>query len=209
MNIILSQNERFIFLICLSICILLSIKYCWDSLVDPDIKNKLSEKINTSSCFYYEKHIFLFCISLCIFIMVKHFWYLSTRPVIGNSLSVEVKPSPFLNYKGRGLFATRDYKKGEILETCPAIKVTPDLPGDNIIKDYVFLSRDGSAELLAFGYGSMINHSTDHANCDWTVGNDDQNIEMFLVKDVKKGEEFLTNYGYNYWASRKGTIDEL
>lgn len=75
-------------------------------------------------------------------------------------LSISVKDSPG---KGRGVFAQRNFKKGEVIETCPVI-VLPAKEIDSLeltqLYNYYFAwgpdSKDGA---IALGYGSLYNHS--------------------------------------------------
>ena len=118
-----------------------------------------------------------------------------------NHLSFEVKES-ILKGAGRGLFATKNYKEGDIIETCPMIKVD-DINTDSSIKDYIFESHYGDKTLLSFGYCSLINHSEKRWNCTWKVSEDDNVIIMYAIKDIKVGDEFFSNYGEKYWEDRQ------
>lgn len=116
---------------------------------------------------------------------------------------VEVKPSPLLDYKERGLFAAKDFKKGEVIEVCPTLIMNKkELAKNNIINEHLFKGRKPGNSLLSLGYGSIINHSKDKQNCTWFVAPDDSYIKFIAIKDISKGEEFYSNYGDNYWKSR-------
>jgi hypothetical protein len=39
------------------------------------------------------------------------------------------------------------------------------------------------------------------------VSEDDNNIIMYATKDIVVCEEFFTNYGKNYWASKNNKVD--
>jgi hypothetical protein len=111
---------------------------------------------------------------------------------------------PFIQIKNsekigsRGVFATKDYKKDDIIEICPTISdKTPIFQG--IVKDYIF-KYDETDSILAFGFCSMYNHS-DNYNALWTVLSKDQ-MKFYATKDIKKGEEIFTSYGDAYWKTR-------
>ncbi len=111
---------------------------------------------------------------------------------------------PFIQIKNsekigsRGVFATKDYKKDDIIEICPTISdKTSTFQG--ITKDYIF-KYDETDSILAFGFCSMYNHA-DEYNALWTVLSKNQ-LKMYATKDIKKGEEILISYGDGYWKSR-------
>ena len=110
--------------------------------------------------------------------------------------SIEIKNSEKIG--SRGVFATKDYKKNDIIEICPTISEETS-KFDGILKDYIF-KYDNKYSLLAFGFCSMYNHSDDY-NALWTVLSKNQ-IKMYATKDIKKGEEILTSYGDGYWKTR-------
>lgn len=103
---------------------------------------------------------------------------------------------------GRGVYANKNYKQGEIIETCPMIDVDVNTtPDDHILQDYIFDHiTDENKRVLVFGYGSMYNHSDDY-NVDY-----DQTQENTMVytanRDIQKGEELYISYGDDYWNSR-------
>jgi len=116
---------------------------------------------------------------------------------------VEVKPSPLLNYKERGLFATKDYKKGDVIETCPTLSMKKcDVSNNNIINEHLFKGNKPGNSPLSLGYCSIINHSKDKQNCTWEVAEDDSYIRMYATKDIARGDEIYTNYGDGYWRGR-------
>lgn len=105
---------------------------------------------------------------------------------------------------GRGVFAKRDYKKGEILEVCPIIVDNFRKCYDKI-HDYDFnyhFDKEKKKSAVAMGYCAMYNHS-DNNNVKWDVLNDQQ-MKIKVIKDIKKGEEIFVSYGSGYWESREG-----
>ena len=119
---------------------------------------------------------------------------------------IEVKPSPLLNFEERGLFTTKSLRKGDIIEVCPTLSMNKkELAKNNIINEHLFKGNKPNNSLLCLGYGSIINHSKKNQNCTWEIPEDDSYIIFVAIKDIKKGEELFSNYGDNYWKSRKYT----
>ena len=116
-------------------------------------------------------------------------------------LNIEVKESSLLGKGERGLFAKKNYKKGEIIEVCPTLSMNPtNIPKSNILFDHFFKGNNNNS-LLSLGYCSIINHSKDKQNCSWKVSNNND-ITMYALRDIKSGEELYSNYGNNYWKNK-------
>lgn len=98
--------------------------------------------------------------------------------------------------KGRGVFALRDIKKGEIIENCPAIILTPKERKHlekTLLTYYIYPWRSTRSAAMVLGYGAIYNHSYD-SNADW-LQNFRTNCMVFrAVKPIKKGEEITVNY---------------
>jgi uncharacterized protein len=106
---------------------------------------------------------------------------------------LEVKQSQY----GRGIFATRDIKKDELLEVSPVIVFPKDeykyLKKTTLI-DYVFwwgTNYDDCA--LALGVGSLFNHSST-PNAIFKRKFKKGTIKFFAYTDIKAGEEIKINY---------------
>jgi SET domain-containing protein len=101
---------------------------------------------------------------------------------------------------GRGVYASRNIKEGEILERSPYIE-------DDFVKfigvsrDYVFYkTADRKTAILSFGYASMYNHS-DSPSAAWKINED--SITITATQNIKKGDEIFVSYGPGYWISRQ------
>jgi SET domain-containing protein len=103
-----------------------------------------------------------------------------------------------INGGGRGVFAIRNYKQGELIEICPCIKIEIDKINGKF-RDYLF-GFDDKMALVGFGYCSLYNHS-DTPNSKWTVVNENK-IKIRAEKDINKGEEIFVSYGNAYWTTR-------
>ena len=96
---------------------------------------------------------------------------------------------------GRGVFASSNIKKGEILEECHFIKVQED-NYPQILRDHFFSWPKGVGDSLAIclGYGSIFNHSDSNFNADWDTDTKKNRIIFFAVDNIQEGEEIFTNY---------------
>jgi SET domain-containing protein len=99
---------------------------------------------------------------------------------------------------GRGIISNFKYKKEDIIEVCPAIKIN-SIEEDTRLNDYVF-NLDDTYCMIGYGYCSMYNHS-DNPNAIWEILNDHQ-IEIKATTDISIGEEILIDYGSSYWQTR-------
>jgi SET domain-containing protein len=112
---------------------------------------------------------------------------------IGSGLTVAHGP------RGRGVFATRRFAKGDVIENCPTVEVA-DADVTGRLNDYVFTSvRDGDV-LLVLGHGMLYNHSPD-PNVEY-VQHDPTTITFRAVRKVRPGDELTIDYGEEWWASR-------
>lgn len=147
--------------------------------------------------------IIIFIISL-IFIGNLIIYYFKNKETFINKSLFEVKDSYLLGKNERGLFATKDYKKNDIIEICPTIKmIQNEIPSSNILHSHFFESNNKKDSLLSLGYCSIINHSDTKQNCSWNVSQDDNTITMYAIKPIKKGEELYSNYGPTYWSNKQ------
>ena len=105
----------------------------------------------------------------------------------------EVKKSKY----GRGIFATRDIKKGELIHEAPVIISPKDeykYLKKTILIEYAFWWGEDLEECaLALGYGSLFNHSYT-PNALYKLNLQNQTIDIFAYTNIKMGEEILINY---------------
>lgn len=98
--------------------------------------------------------------------------------------------------KGLGVFALKDFKKGELIEAAPVLIFTPT-DRKNLEKTplshYIYPWRSTRGAALAFGYGSVYNHSYS-PNADWKQNFKNQTMEYKAVKEIRAGEEITVNY---------------
>ncbi|KKU09373.1 MAG: hypothetical protein UX13_C0042G0009 [Candidatus Woesebacteria bacterium GW2011_GWB1_45_5] len=98
--------------------------------------------------------------------------------------------------KGRGVFALRDFKTGEIIENCPVLtfntKERKHLEKTQL-NYYVYPWRSTRGAALALGYGSIYNHSFS-PNADWKQSFKTNSMVYRAIKLIKKGKEITVNY---------------
>ena len=109
-------------------------------------------------------------------------------------LMISVKDSPG---KGRGVFAQRNFKKGEVIETCPVI-VLPAEEIDSLelteLYNYYFAwGPDSKDAAIALGYGSLYNHSY-IPNARYYKDFDNSLLKYVCIRDIQEDEEITINY---------------
>ena len=104
---------------------------------------------------------------------------------------------------GRGVFAGKDYLKGEVIERCPlVIEDKPNILEKTTLGDYYWAHQTNPKKgVVALGLCSLYNHSDDNnVNNYQDLKND---LMIFKAnKNIKKGEEMFIHYGDNYWNFR-------
>jgi len=95
---------------------------------------------------------------------------------------------------GRGVFARANIKRGEIIETCPIIKIPEEDPANlngSILVTYFYYFKTHLA--LTLGFGSIYNHSYT-PNAKYKLRARESVIDFTAIKNIKKGEEITVNY---------------
>ncbi len=111
------------------------------------------------------------------------------------SYALTIKNTPD---KGRGVFAEKDFKKGEIVEVCPVVVITEEeynKLADTIFAYYLYPWK-GETSALVLGYGSVYNHSYS-PNIDWDQDFKSKSFLYTALEDIKKGDELTVNYNGN------------
>lgn len=100
--------------------------------------------------------------------------------------------------KGRGVFALREFRDGEVVEISPVVVLrTPyrALPQD--IRELVFYWEgplgETATQALALGYGSLYN-SNNPANMRYEVDRGARVLRFIAVRNIAAGEELTINY---------------
>ena len=97
--------------------------------------------------------------------------------------------------KGRGVFALRAFKKGEVVEVCPVVLFRmpfEELPEE--IRKFVYdWARMPDTNALALGYGSLYNHGNP-ASLRYEADESGLLLRFIAVRDVAADEELTINY---------------
>ena len=98
---------------------------------------------------------------------------------------------------GRGVFAAKDIRQGEVIEVCNVIVIPEDevqYADKTIIGAYYYTwGEDYRKAALALGNGSLYNHSYE-PNAKYVKHFENDTLEFTCIKDVKKDEEIRVNY---------------
>lgn len=117
--------------------------------------------------------------------------------------NIQVRASDLHGY---GVFALEDIPKGKIIEHCYAITLKNSIRNYPALHNYLFedSTKKGKCVIL-LGYGMIYNHAMDLVNQNvkyWHL----PEVSLFLfqaIKDIKKGDELLVNYGKGNTATSK------
>ncbi|GAE35140.1 SET domain-containing protein [Halalkalibacter akibai] len=109
---------------------------------------------------------------------------------------LEVKASRLSDGEfNRGVFATCDIKKGELIHEAPVVPL-PNEEHEHIEKtilaDYVY-EYGINHTAVVLGFGMLFNHSYE-PNATYDINFDNHTFDYYAYKDIKKGEEVLINY---------------
>ena len=119
--------------------------------------------------------------------------------------------------KGRGVFAARPFRAGEVVEVCPVILFKkPYEVLHKELKTVVFHwpVPEGSAETqaLALGYGSLYNHANP-SNLRYETDTDSLLLRYIADREIAADEELTINYNADggapvsdedWWFEEKG-----
>lgn len=98
--------------------------------------------------------------------------------------------------KGRGVFATRRYRAGEIIESVPALvvpKAEVDALAATFLGHYLFTTDNKKNLVIGLGVTSMLNHDDD-ANAEFFVTID--TITIKAKRAIAAGSEITISYGW-------------
>ena len=128
--------------------------------------------------------------------------------VINPPKKVCVKLSPIHGY---GVFASDKINSGEVIEECPILDLgIPKGEHSSCLLDYRYnwpKSLDFDKQVVAWGYGSLYNHSTE-PNADWRENFENGTFEFYATKDINVGEEIFIYYGgVDYWNDGRNHVD--
>ena len=112
---------------------------------------------------------------------------------------------------GSGIFATRDFKVGEVVCTCPVILMPPDTSevilqtqyGTHTLLPSVhsYTTSDGEAQEF-YGFGSLTNHSCDpstFSGYSYIYVDGKLMYQSIALRDIDVGEEVTEDYDMEKW----------
>lgn len=108
---------------------------------------------------------------------------------------------------GRGVFAGRRFRSGEVLERCPFLRVSArdrERLERTGLRGYVY-ERARGAGAFALGLGSLCNHSADpNAECELDL--DDDTLVIRARCPIDPGDEITISYGdeTDLWFTVRG-----
>lgn len=113
---------------------------------------------------------------------------------------------------GRGVFASVDIEKDEVIEICPVIVLPKEqtrIFKETALHNYYFMWGEQLAFVaIALGYGSLYNHSYS-PNATYKK-QENLTLQFIAIKDIAKDEEITVNYNYgNPNDKTKLWIDEI
>ena len=104
---------------------------------------------------------------------------------------------------GRGVFALKKIREGDIIERCPALEVTDKDIGGELL-NYVFYGNNESARLVVMGNGMLFNHSSTpnvaYYREETGLGPE---LVLYALRNISKGEELFYSYGDEWWSTRQ------
>ncbi len=104
---------------------------------------------------------------------------------------------------GRGAFALKKIRDGDLIERCPALEVTDKDIGGELL-NYVFYGSNESARLVVMGNGMLFNHSSTpnvaYYREETGLGPE---LVLYALRNISKGEELFYSYGDEWWSTRQ------
>lgn len=127
---------------------------------------------------------------------------MATRPSLSRgaeSMATPIEPPAGLRVglspgKGRGVFATRAFARGDVVEVAPVLVLPADQQDridGTVLDSYVFGWGDTVA--IALGFGSLYNHSWS-PNLEYRKRLAEGTLEFVAITDIALGDELTTNY---------------
>ena len=101
--------------------------------------------------------------------------------------------------RGRGVFALKSFKKGEMIEECPVIPLTAKeslICDQTILEYYQYPWRGEKDGAIVAGYGMLYSHSY-NPNTEYFFRFNAKKMIYKALRPIKKGEEILVNYNGN------------
>lgn len=117
------------------------------------------------------------------------------EPPTGRNPDLQVKR---VRGMGRGVFAGRAFRVGQLIEACPVIVLSPGTEEETLgnLQSFVFRWGNSADRLaIALGYGSLYNHSP-KPNAEFFPQHRKGEIEFRAIRPIKAGDQIFIDY---YW----------
>lgn len=112
---------------------------------------------------------------------------------------------------GRGIFTSKDLKKGEVVEVSPVIVMENserEWLDKTLLHDYIFEWGGKKKQCcMALGWVPLYNHSYT-SNCEYEMDYKERLINIITVRNIKKGEELFINYNGDWNNPKKVWFDK-
>lgn len=104
-----------------------------------------------------------------------------------------------INNAGRGVFAKKDIRKGDVIENCPFIEISEDDTkhlGESFLVSYFFyFGKNKARSGIVLGFGSIYNHS-DSPNATFDINEKGKLINFIAIHNIKKDSEITFDYNH-------------
>jgi SET domain-containing protein len=101
--------------------------------------------------------------------------------------------------RGRGVFAARSFRAGEVIEVCPVIALSSDdaarLDATGLYDYYFGWGADNKGGAIALGFGSLYNHSY-VPNAVYHKSEADSTISIVALKSIAPDDEIFIKYNF-------------
>jgi hypothetical protein len=99
---------------------------------------------------------------------------------------------------GRGVYAVKNFTKGEIIEKCPVLEIPPEESvacQKTILNNYLYDWNEIHKACLPLGYGLIYNHSY-KPNARYSFDHTRKLIIYKAIRSILKGKEITVNYNF-------------
>jgi SET domain-containing protein len=137
----------------------------------------------------------------------------SSSPALSSTQKVEdgtleIRASKCGGPNGRGVFATRDIAKDQLIEECPLLLIEDiEYTSQNHPLSTYLFQVDDDTSALALGYGSLYNHAGKKANATYAIDEDDRLLRVYAARSIDADEEITVNYGTGYWSGDTDPVE--
>jgi len=127
----------------------------------------------------------------------------------GPSPKIILRTSPV---HGHGIFAKAVIGEGELIEETKLLKLSwrTKIIQDSVMVNYAWLNsececaickQDGFEQYIAFGYGSVYNHSK-QPNTRVLLDFVTETMRVYSIREIGLNEEVFVSYGAKFWIMR-------